>query len=58
MKNKIYCCYSVKLRDFLISNGLRYDVVGLNPTSKRMFWGFIKNDKLNIFLSVWSGFKK
>lgn len=58
MKNKIYCCYSVELRDFLISNGLRYDVVGLNPTSKRMFWGFIKNDKLNIFLSVWSGFKK
>lgn len=58
MKNKIYCCYSVELRDFLISNGLRYDVVGLNPTSKRMFWGFIKNDKLNIFLSIWSGFKK
>lgn len=58
MKNKIYCCYSLELRDFLISNGLRYDVVGLNPTSKRMFWGFIKNEKLNIFLNEWSGFKK
>lgn len=58
MRNKIFCCYSLELRDYLLSNNLRYEVVGLNPTSKRMFWGFIKDKKLNNFLNEWSGLEK
>ena len=57
MKNKIFCCYSIELRDYLIKNNIRYDVVGLNPTSHKMFWGFIKNNKLNELLEKWSRLK-
>lgn len=57
MKNKVFCCYSLKLRDYLLSNNIRYEVVGLNPTSNQMFWGFIKNEKLNVFLQKWSRLK-
>ncbi len=46
MRNKIFCCYSLELRDYLLENNFRYEVVGLNPTSKKMFWGFIKNKQL------------
>lgn len=57
MKSKIYCCYSLELRDYLTSKGIRYDVVGLNPTSKKMFWGFIKTDVLKEGLDEWSKMK-
>lgn len=31
MDVSLYCCYSVKLRDFLQSNGLKYKISALNP---------------------------
>lgn len=52
--NRIFCCYSCELRDYLLSNGMRYDVVGLNPNSHRMFWGFIKTAELNKLLNSWN----
>ena len=55
--NKLYSCYSVELRNYLISNGERYELVGLNPNSKKMFWAFIKNENLNRLLSDWSRLK-
>ena len=34
MKNsKLYCCYSVPLRDYLIQNGQRYEICAKNPNS-------------------------
>ena len=55
MKNKLlYCCYSVPQRDFLLSKGLRYELCGLNPNTKCMFWVFINNDKLSKALTEWS----
>ena len=35
MKSKIFCCYSLELRNYLLKNNFKYDVVGLNPTSKK-----------------------
>ncbi len=52
--SKIFCCYSINLRDYLLENGVLYDVVGLNPNSKKMFWAFYKDDKLDILLKSWS----
>ena len=51
--SKIFVCYSVPLMKFLTNDGIRYDVVGLNPDNKRTFWGFVKDDKLNEKLSQW-----
>ena len=42
------------MRDFLTSKGIRYELVGLHPTSKAMFWVYIKDEKLNKALTQWS----
>lgn len=54
MKSQVFCCYSLELRNYLLANNFRYEVVGLNPSSKKMFWGFIKNTQLNETLEKWS----
>lgn len=54
MSSKLYCCYSINLRNFLNNNGLKYELAALNPNSKKLFWVYIKNDKLNKLLNQWS----
>lgn len=51
--SRIFCCYSICLRDYLLDNGVKYDVVGLNPNSKKMFWGFYRDDELDALLRLW-----
>lgn len=51
---KLYCCYSVGLRNFLRKNNVRYEVCGLNPNNNQMFWAYIKDEKLNQLLIEWS----
>lgn len=50
---QLFPCYSLKLREFLTSNGLRYKLIGLNPNSKLMFWVYVKDMKLNKCLKKW-----
>lgn len=52
--NKLYCCYSIPLRDFLLKNGIRYEIVALNPNSKSTMWIYIKDKKLDKLLREWS----
>ena len=55
MKNsKLLPCYSIPMRDFLTSQGIRYELVGLHPTSKAMFWVYITDEKLDKALTTWS----
>ena len=54
MNSKLYCCYSINLRNFLSSNGLRYELAALNPNSKKLLWVYVKNDKLDELLNKWS----
>ena len=55
MKNsKLLPCYSIPMRDFLTSQGIRYELVGLHPTLKAMFWVYIKDEKLDKALTTWS----
>ena len=42
------------MRDYLSSKGIRYELVGLHPTSKAMFWVYIKDEKLDKALTQWS----
>ena len=58
MKNsKLYCCYSVPLRDYLIKNGLRYEICAKNPNTDNLMWIFIKTSDLDKFLYEWSNKK-
>lgn len=58
MDVKLYCCYSLNLRNYLQDNGLRYKLAALNPTSQSLFWVFVKDEKLDRLLSEWSTNKK
>lgn len=51
---RLYCCYNVKVRDFLYENGVKYDLCALNPNTNNMFWAYIRNEKLDKLLSEWS----
>ena len=53
-KKHIYCCYSLELRNFFTKHGVRYEVVGLNPNNNQMFWAYIRTDKLNNILNLWT----
>lgn len=54
MNNKIYCCYSINQRNYLYDNGQIYILAALNPNSKKLFWVYLKNEKLNKLLEKWS----
>ena len=52
--DKLYCCYSLNLRNYLYENGLKYELAALNPNSKKLFWMYIKTKKLDELLTKWS----
>lgn len=54
MDVKLYCCYSLNLRNFLYKNGIRYELAALNPNSNNLFWVYIKTEKLDKLLTKWS----
>lgn len=58
MNVELYCCYSLNLREFLNSNGMRYKLAALNPNSKSLFWVYVKDDKLDKLLNEWSANKQ
>ena len=55
---KIFCCYSVELRNYLYQNGIKYDLCALNPNSNNMFWAYIRTKELDKKLTEWSNAKK
>lgn len=40
---KLFPCYSIPMRNYFSSIGIRYELVGLHPETKNMFWVY-KND--------------
>lgn len=52
--SKLFPCYSIPLRDFLAKKDIRYEIVGLHPESKKMFWIYIKDEKLDKAMQEWS----
>lgn len=52
--NKLYCCYSLNLRNFLYQNGVQYELAAKNPNSDKLFWVYIKNQKLDELLTKWT----
>lgn len=58
MDIRLYCCYSLPLRNYLIENGLRYKIVAKNPNSLKDFWVFVRDEKLDMLLNKWAANKK
>ena len=54
MNVELYCCYSLNLRKYLENNGVNYHLCALNPNSHKMFWVFVKDEKLNKLLNTWT----
>jgi hypothetical protein len=52
--DKLYCCYSLNLRNFLYKNGLKYELAAKNPNSDKLFWIYIKDKKLDELLTKWT----
>lgn len=53
MRN-LFCCYSLPLRDYLRSVGIKYELCALNPNNHKMFWVFLRNEQLNVALDKWA----
>ena len=52
--NKLYCCYSVPLKNYLTQHKIRYELCAKNPNTDCMFWVYVRNEKLNKCLEEWS----
>lgn len=53
-RTKLFPCYSIPMRDYLSSIGIRYELVGLHPETKNMFWVYIKTNELEKAMLEWS----
>ena len=51
--NRIFVCYSVPLMKFLKQKGLNYDVTGINSSTNKTFYGYVRDEKLNTLLDSW-----
>ena len=54
MDVKLYTCYSLPLRNYLRNNGVKYKLAALNQNSKKLFWVYVKDEKLDNLLNEWS----
>ena len=53
-QSKLFPCYSIPMRDYFTSKGIRYELVGLHPISHDMFWVYIKTTELEKAMQEWS----
>lgn len=51
--NRYFYCYSYPLKEFLVSNGLRYITNSVNANTQKKFWVFEGTDELNCLLDIW-----
>lgn len=57
-KYKAYKCFSNNQKEFLMSKGCEYITIALDPTSKDLFWLFLRDDLLSNALDEWEMIKK
>ena len=50
---QLYTCYSLNLRNYLYDNGLKYKLAARNPNSNKLFWVYVKDEKLDGLLVKW-----
>ena len=52
-KEKLFCCFSVPLRDFLTKQGIKYEICALNEKTKKTMWIYMRTEELNKELDTW-----
>lgn len=52
-KSKLFCCFSVPLRDFLRSQGITYEMCALNEKSRKTMWVYVRTEELEKCLDEW-----
>jgi hypothetical protein len=57
MENKYFYCYSVRLKDFLKSQGLSYITKAINTHSGKPYFMFEKSDFLDGAIKKWNEVK-
>ena len=50
---EIYRCYSNNLKEFLMTNGLRYLLVAKDIKTDKTFWAFEKTEKFETLMKQW-----
>ena len=58
MENKFFYCYSIKMKDFLKSQGFVYITKALNPNSQKPYFMFNKSMELDEAIKMWNSIKK
>jgi hypothetical protein len=58
MEEKLFYCYSSRLKGFIESNGIKYESKGLHPKSKRPFYLYIVTEDLDKILKRWDEYKR
>ena len=53
MEHKYFYCYSKPLKDFLLNNGLRYVLKANHNKTKKRYWVFESNKKIDELLTEW-----
>ena len=56
-EQKIYCCYSMNLKNYLAENGVRYELEAMSKSTHKTFWLYIIDDKLRSLLEEWTARK-
>ena len=56
-KQKIYCCYSMNLKNYLSENGIRYELEAMSKSTHKTFWLYVLDDNLKQLLHEWSARK-
>ena len=58
IKTGFYYCYSYPLKNFLITNGLRFVIKGIHPETQKRYWIFQRDEQLDKLLGQWQSQKK
>jgi hypothetical protein len=57
MENKYFYCYSMPLKDFLKSQGLKYITKAINPRTNTTYFMFEKGEDLDKAICKWQKMK-
>jgi hypothetical protein len=56
--DKLFYCYSKRLKGFIESNGISYLSKGLHAKSKRPFYLYLVTEELDRVLKRWNEYKE
>jgi len=51
---RVYCCFSMNLKNFLSEHNVRYEIEALSKSTHKTFWLYIIDEELKQLLQEWS----